>query len=72
MIRCHGMHRYNNQDHSMYAAMLTVETLFGASHEIWDVNVEEVYHEADGSNGTSTRGTGCDAPILPTSSGPRT
>jgi protoporphyrinogen oxidase len=40
-----GMHRYNNQDHSMYTAMLTVENLFGASHDIWSVNVEEEYHE---------------------------
>lgn len=29
-----GMHRYNNQDHSMYTAMLTVQHLIdGASHE---------------------------------------
>jgi len=40
-----GMHRYNNQDHSMYTAMLTVENLFGASHDVWSVNVEEEYHE---------------------------
>jgi protoporphyrinogen oxidase len=52
-----GMHKYNNQDHSMYTAMLTVENIFGASHDIWSVNVEEEYHEA-GS-------TGRDAPILP-------
>jgi hypothetical protein len=29
----------------MYTAMLTVENLFGASHDIWSVNVEEEYHE---------------------------
>ena len=52
-----GMHKYNNQDHSMYTAMLTVENMFGASHDIWSVNVEEEYHEA-GS-------TGRDAPVLP-------
>ena len=40
-----GMHRYNNQDHSMYTAMLSVENIFGARHDIWDVNVEEEYHE---------------------------
>jgi protoporphyrinogen oxidase len=40
-----GMHRYNNQDHSMYTAMLTVENLFGANHDVWSVNVEEEYHE---------------------------
>jgi UDP-galactopyranose mutase len=40
-----GMHRYNNQDHSMYTAMLSVENIFGAHHDVWSVNVEEEYHE---------------------------
>ena len=40
-----GMHKYNNQDHSMYTAMLSVENMFGANHDIWAVNVEEEYHE---------------------------
>ena len=41
-----GMHRYNNQDHSMYTAMLTVENILGeADHDIWSVNVEAEYHE---------------------------
>ena len=52
------MHKYNNQDHSMYTAMLTVENIFGATHDIWSVNVEEEYHEA-GSD------AGADAPVLP-------
>ena len=26
-----GMHRYNNQDHSMFTAMLSVENIFGAA-----------------------------------------
>jgi protoporphyrinogen oxidase len=47
-----GMHRYNNQDHSMFTAMLTVENLFGARHDIWSVNVEEEYHE-ESSSGAS-------------------
>ena len=47
-----GMHKYNNQDHSMYTAMLTVENIHGAHHDIWSVNVEEEYHEtADGPVG---------------------
>ncbi|MBW3556224.1 MAG: NAD(P)/FAD-dependent oxidoreductase [Actinobacteria bacterium] len=40
-----GMHKYNNQDHSMYTAMLSVENIFGASHDTWTVNVEAQYHE---------------------------
>jgi protoporphyrinogen oxidase len=75
-----GMHRYNNQDHSMYTAMLTVENIVaGTAHDIWTVNVEDEYHEeklsepASGGGRAPTeasrpsRGTGRDAPILPTS-----
>jgi hypothetical protein len=39
------MHKYNNQDHSMYTAMLSVENIFGAKHDVWSVNVEAEYHE---------------------------
>jgi protoporphyrinogen oxidase len=44
-----GMHRYNNQDHYMYTAMLSVENIFGANHDIWNVNVEQEYHEEKSS-----------------------
>jgi protoporphyrinogen oxidase len=65
-----GMHKYNNQDHSMYTAMLSVENIAeGTDHDIWAVNVEEEYHEEASSDGTDasrpTGGTGRDAPILP-------
>ncbi len=40
-----GMHKYNNQDHSMLTAMLSVENILGADHDIWTVNVEAAYHE---------------------------
>lgn len=41
-----GMHRYNNQDHSMYTAMLTVDNIVnGTDHDVWEVNVEAEYHE---------------------------
>ena len=40
-----GMHRYNNQDHSMYTAMLAVENIFGAKNDIWSVNIDDDYHE---------------------------
>jgi protoporphyrinogen oxidase len=43
-----GMHRYNNQDHSMFTAMLTVENMVdGKTHDVWSVNVDEDYHEED-------------------------
>ena len=61
-----GMHKYNNQDHSMYTAMLTVENIHGAHHDIWSVNVEEAYHEVnDGRTGSNTGPTGRDAPTVP-------
>jgi protoporphyrinogen oxidase len=40
-----GMHKYNNQDHSMYTAMLAVENMNGAAHDIWAVNTDLEYHE---------------------------
>ena len=56
-----GMHKYNNQDHSMYTAMLTVENILdGTHHDVWTVNVEEEYHEED-----PVGRTGREAPIVP-------
>jgi protoporphyrinogen oxidase len=40
-----GMHRYNNQDHSMLTAMLAVKNILGEQHDLWNVNVERSYHE---------------------------
>jgi protoporphyrinogen oxidase len=40
-----GMHKYNNQDHSMLTAMMAVWNMQGASHDIWDVNTDYEYHE---------------------------
>jgi protoporphyrinogen oxidase len=64
-----GMFRYNNQDHSMFTAMLTVENIVkGTSHDVWEVNVEEEYHEEGDTPAevsTTTRGTGRDAPVIP-------
>src|SRR5262249_37632117 len=59
-----GMHKYNNQDHSMYTAMLTVDNLFGAHHDIWAVNVEAEYHEEKLGEGPENAGTGRTAPII--------
>ncbi len=46
-----GMHKYNNQDHAMLTAMLAVENYADyATHDLWQVNVERVYHEEDKKN----------------------
>ncbi len=43
-----GMHRYNNQDHSMLAANCAVGCIIDAGQNkagIWDINAEDDYHE---------------------------
>jgi protoporphyrinogen oxidase len=54
-----GMHRYNNQDHSMLTAMLTAENIaLGTRHDVWSVNVEEEYHEESTRTGETPRAGG--------------
>jgi len=44
-----GLHRYNNQDHSMWTAVLaTLNLIDGTDHDVWSVNIEEAYLEAAG------------------------
>jgi protoporphyrinogen oxidase len=48
LVTCgrNGLHRYNNQDHSMWTAVLaTLNLLDGSSHDVWSVNAEAEYHE---------------------------
>jgi protoporphyrinogen oxidase len=41
-----GLHRYNNQDHSMWTAILaTLNLIDGAQHDVWTVNTEAEYLE---------------------------
>jgi protoporphyrinogen oxidase len=40
-----GMHKYNNQDHSMLTAMMTLANMSGAAHDVWAVNTDFDYHE---------------------------
>jgi protoporphyrinogen oxidase len=41
-----GLHRYNNQDHSMWTAILAVLNLVdGAEHDLWSVNTDAEYLE---------------------------
>jgi protoporphyrinogen oxidase len=57
-----GMHRYNNQDHSMLTAMYAVENLVaGAGHDLWAVNLDDEYHEQASS---AHPPTGRDAPTI--------
>ncbi|HLA11532.1 MAG TPA: NAD(P)/FAD-dependent oxidoreductase [Pyrinomonadaceae bacterium] len=45
LVGRNGMHKYNNQDHSMLTAMLAVKNILGASYDLWRVNAEQEYHE---------------------------
>jgi len=55
-----GMHRYNNQDHSMLTAMLTVANLYGEPFDTWAVNVESDYHEQQVGRQSSVPSSGGD------------
>lgn len=48
MVGRNGMHRYNNQDHAMMTAMLTVENIIAGQrvYDVWCVNEDAEYHEA--------------------------
>ena len=52
MVGRNGMHRYNNQDHAMMTAMLTVRNIVAGErvYDIWGVNEDAEYHES-GSEG---------------------
>ena len=48
MVGRNGMHRYNNQDHAMMTAMLTVKNIVAGRrvYDIWNVNEDAEYHES--------------------------
>ena len=46
LVGRNGMHKYNNQDHSMMTALLVARNIAtGSSYDPWKVNAEAVYHE---------------------------
>jgi protoporphyrinogen oxidase len=53
LVGRNGMHRYNNQDHSMLSAKRAVEAILAGRSDkaaIWAVNIDDEYHE-EGSRG---------------------
>jgi protoporphyrinogen oxidase len=52
LVGRNGMHRYNNQDHSMLTAMLAVRNILNEQngdptrYDLWGVNADEEYHES--------------------------
>ena len=51
-----GMHKYNNQDHAMMTAMVTVENIVAGKRifNAWQVNEDAEYHEAGDAGAQST------------------
>ena len=60
LVGRNGMHKYNNQDHAMMTAMLTVENIVAGKriYDIWQVNQDAEYHEAS-QHRRSGRGQRC-------------
>jgi protoporphyrinogen oxidase len=49
LVGRNGMHRYNNQDHSMLTAILAARNVMGASNDLWELNIDAGYQE-DGAS----------------------
>ncbi len=52
LVGRNGMHKYNNQDHSMLTAMTVVDGLIAGhvdKRELWSINTEQEYHEENAS-----------------------
>lgn len=47
LVGRNGMHRYDNQDHAMMTAILTVKNMLAGEpvYDVWDVNQDAEYHE---------------------------
>ena len=47
LVGRNGMHKYNNQDHAIMTAMLTVENIVAGQniYDVWQVNQDAEYHE---------------------------
>jgi protoporphyrinogen oxidase len=59
LIGRNGMHRYNNQDHSMLTAMMAVDNILEGRTDksnLWEVNTEVDYHEEKGNANGSPDG----------------
>jgi protoporphyrinogen oxidase len=56
LVGRNGMHRYNNQDHSMLSAHVAVQEILagGGDHAaIWNVNIDDEYHEEASSSSSA-------------------
>jgi len=58
LVGRNGMHKYDNQDHAMMTALLTVENILGhrPKYDIWSVNEDAEYHEEKATYGEARGG----------------
>jgi protoporphyrinogen oxidase len=62
LVGRNGMHRYNNQDHSMLAAMTAVDNILAGVRtrdNLWELNTEQDYHE---EKTEAAKGVACPTP----------
>jgi hypothetical protein len=45
LVGRNGMHKYNNQDHSMMTALCAARNIMGAKYNLWAINSEPDYYE---------------------------
>ncbi len=58
LVGRNGMHKYNNQDHSMLTAMTAVDNIIAGrtdKENIWALNTEMEYHEAKRAEASESR-----------------
>ena len=63
LVGRNGMHKYNNQDHSMLTAMTAVDNIIAGVQDkenVWSINTEMEYHEEE-AKGAETRVSGSPA-----------
>ena len=73
LVGRNGMHRYNNQDHSMLTAILAARNIVtarrgeGPQYDLWKVNADDEYHEGEVREGDDDFGNlESTQPLVPT------
>lgn len=65
LVGRNGLHKYNNQDHSMLTAMMTVENILSKKniYNVWTVNQDDEYHEVKSQSNFDLREGLRDVPV---------
>jgi protoporphyrinogen oxidase len=71
LVGRNGMHKYNNQDHSMMTAMLCAENILAGKnlYDLWQVNQDAEYHETQAEETNSPGASGLRMAPLPVAPG---